>query len=76
MKPDIKKINHIEAFLVELKAVMANKYKIDFFNPFFDKKTHWEIYKPKIYFDMYPESKVDNTAWVMEIFYFKIRRSV
>ena len=70
-----KKIDYFEMLLVEMVAIIKNKYKIDFFNPFFDKQSHWEIYKPKFYFDMYPESKVDNTAWVMELFYLKIRRT-
>jgi glutamine amidotransferase len=30
--------------------------------------------KPKFYFDKYPISSVDNTLWVMDFFYLKIRR--
>lgn len=72
-----KKVNAediIKTFFTETLAFLSGKYKINTYNFIFDKKTYWEIEKPKFYFDMYPESAVDNTIWVMDIFYLKIRR--
>jgi hypothetical protein len=36
MKQELKKVDYVNVFLVELKAFITNKYQIDFFNPFFD----------------------------------------
>jgi hypothetical protein len=72
---ELKKIDYVNVVLVELKALFKNKYRFDFFNPFYDKKTYWEIHKPKFRFDKYPESKVDDTVWIVEFFYVKVKRT-
>jgi hypothetical protein len=73
----IKKVNKeklIIAIVEEFLALINDKYQIKYSNPIFETKTSWEIHKPIFYFDIYPESKVDDTLWVMDFFYFKIRR--
>jgi len=73
----IKKVNKeklIIAIVEEIIAMINDKYQIKYNNPFFENKTSWEIHKPSFYFDIYPESKVDDTLWVMDFFYFKIKR--
>ena len=74
MKTKVKFMDYIDVLLMEANAFIKNKYDIKTINFFYDKKTHWEIHKPIFYFDVYPKSQVDDTAWVMELFYFKIRR--
>jgi hypothetical protein len=65
----------LRAIFEEGLAILNQKYHVESYNIIFDNKTYWEIQKPRFYFDMYPESKVDNTLWVMDFLYFKIRRS-
>lgn len=74
MKKEVKMLDFVNVIVNESIAFLNNKYKIDRYNVFFDKKNYWEIQKPRFDFDVYPDSKVDNTLWVMDFFYFKIRR--
>lgn len=74
IKKEIGIQDYIEVIINESIAFFNKKYEINSYNFLFDKKTYWELQKPRFYFDMYPESKIDNTIWVMEFFYFKIRR--
>lgn len=74
MNKEVKKEDILRIIFEEGLAILNQKYQITSYSIFFDKKLHWEIQKPKFYFDMYPESKVDDTLWVMDLLYFKIRR--
>lgn len=74
MKKKVEILDFLNVIINESMAILNKKYKVDYYNVFFDKKTYWEIQKPRFDFDVYPESKVDNTLWVMDLFYFKIRR--
>jgi hypothetical protein len=62
------------AFLEEARAFFLNKYQIKYNHPIYEDKFSWKITKPVFYFDMYPESKVDDTLWVMDVLWFNIRR--
>ena len=75
MNKGVKIQDILRAIFEEGLAILNQKYQIESYNVIFDNKTSWEIQKPRFYFDMYPESKVDNTLWVMDFLYFKIRRN-
>jgi hypothetical protein len=75
MNKEVKVEDILRVIFDEGLAILNKKYDVHSYKIFFDKKTHWELQKPRFYFDMYPESKVDSTLWVMDLFYFKIRRN-
>lgn len=75
MNKEVKFQDILRVIFEEGLAILNQKYHVESYNIIFDSKTYWEIQKPRFYFDMYPESKVDNTLWVMDFLYFKIRRS-
>ena len=74
MNKEVKTEDILRIIFEEGLAILNQKYHISNYDIIFDKKYYWEIHKPRFYFDMYPESKVDDTLWVMDFLYFKIRR--
>lgn len=74
MKKEVGIKDYLSVIINESIAFFNKKYEIYYYDIIFDKKSYWEVQKPRFYFDLYPESKIDNTLWVLDFAYFKIRR--
>lgn len=71
VKPDYKRF-----FVVELIALIQQKYKFERLKIFYENKQEYIIYKPRFDIQLYNtrEAEIYKTVFVIEFFYLKVTR--